>query len=72
MKNTGRKSVKGGTTSAPMLVKASTAKATTSGVKPPPTREEISRRSFEIFLERGREHGHDLEHWVQAERDLGA
>jgi Protein of unknown function (DUF2934) len=71
MKNTGRKSVKGGTTSAPMLVKAATAKASTNEVTRPPTRDDVARRSFEIFLERGGVHGHDVEHWVQAERDLG-
>jgi hypothetical protein len=38
----------------------------------PPTSEEIARRSYEIFLERGSEHGHALEHWIQAEHDLGA
>lgn len=37
-----------------------------------PTHEEIARRSYEIFLEQGAIHGHDLEHWVQAERELSA
>ena len=35
------------------------------------TREEkIRRRAYEIYLERGGEPGHDLEHWLQAEREL--
>jgi hypothetical protein len=72
MKNTGRKSVKGSTTSAPMLVKATATKASGTAARQPPTMEEIARRSYQIFLERGGEHGHDLEHWVQAEHDLGA
>jgi hypothetical protein len=77
MKNTGRKTVKGRATSAPLLAKASTTK-TASAIGPgmmaahPPTSDDIARRSYEIFLERGSEHGHALEHWIQAERDLGA
>ena len=31
---------------------------------------DIARRAFEIFCERGSEHGHDVEHWLQAEREL--
>ena len=33
---------------------------------------EIAARAFEMFLERGAVHGHDLEHWLEAERDLRA
>ena len=37
------------------------------------TREEkIRRRAYEIYLERGGDPGHDLEHWLQAERELTA
>jgi len=37
------------------------------------TREEkIRRRAYELYLERGGEPGHDLEHWLQAERELTA
>ena len=37
------------------------------------TREEkIRRRAYEIYLERGGEPGHDLEDWLQAERELTA
>jgi hypothetical protein len=32
--------------------------------------ERIRRRAFEIYLERGGEPGHDLEDWLQAEREL--
>jgi hypothetical protein len=35
-----------------------------------PTRAEIGRRAYEIFLERGSVHGHDLDDWFQAENDL--
>ena len=37
------------------------------------TREEkIRRRAYKLYLERGGEPGHDLEHWLQAERELTA
>jgi hypothetical protein len=32
--------------------------------------QEIRRRAYEIHLERGAEPGHDLEDWLQAEREL--
>jgi hypothetical protein len=32
--------------------------------------EEIERRAFRIFKERGAEPGHDLEHWLRAEQEL--
>ncbi|MBC8134227.1 MAG: DUF2934 domain-containing protein [Deltaproteobacteria bacterium] len=37
-----------------------------------PTQDEIAKRSYEIFLERGAEHGHDEEHWLQAEQELSS
>jgi len=33
---------------------------------------EISRRAYELHLERGGEQGHDLEDWLRAERELRA
>jgi hypothetical protein len=35
-----------------------------------PTSEEIRQRAFEIYIERGRIHGSDLDDWMQAEREL--
>ena len=35
-----------------------------------PTSEEIRQRAFEIYIERGRIHGCDLDDWMQAEREL--
>jgi hypothetical protein len=32
--------------------------------------ERIARRAYEIYCERGCEHGHDTEDWDQAEREL--
>ena len=38
---------------------------------PDSTREDkIRRRAHEIYLERGREPGYDVEDWFQAEREL--
>ena len=31
---------------------------------------EIAGRAFEIFCERGCQHGHDVDDWLQAEREL--
>jgi hypothetical protein len=83
MKNTGRKTVKGGSTSAPMVAKssghgspASAPSAQTSTLSraagsAPPTQEQIATRSFEIYLARGGQPGHDVDDWFQAVRELG-
>ena len=71
MKTTGRKTVKGEKTSAPKAVKAGTGKTnSSSAAKPAPTYEEIAKRSYEIFLERGGEHGRADEDWARAEAEL--
>jgi DUF2934 family protein len=35
-----------------------------------PSREEIARRAHELYLQRGGEHGKDVEDWVRAETEL--
>jgi len=71
MKTTGRKTVKGEKTSAPKAVKAGTGKtSSSSAAKAAPTYEEIAKRSYEIFLERGSEHGHAEEGWARPASDL--
>jgi hypothetical protein len=35
-----------------------------------PTREDIARRAYQLFEDRGGEHGHDWDDWLQAEREL--
>jgi len=74
MKTTGRKTVKGEKTSAPKAVKAGAGNTTmsASAAKSLPSREEIAKRAFELYLARGGEHGHDAEDWAQAESELGA
>jgi hypothetical protein len=32
---------------------------------------EIERRAYELYLERGGEDGHDIDDWIQAEREVG-
>ena len=34
------------------------------------SREEIARRAHELYVERGRQDGRDLEDWVRAEKEL--
>jgi hypothetical protein len=34
--------------------------------------QDIARRAYEIFVEQGFQHGHDLEHWLAAEQELRA
>jgi outer membrane protein TolC len=34
------------------------------------TDRDIARRAYELYEKRGREHAHDLDDWLQAERDL--
>jgi hypothetical protein len=31
---------------------------------------EIARRAYDLYLARGREDGHDVEDWLEAEREL--
>ncbi len=37
---------------------------------PWPSPDDVARRAFELFCEQGCRHGHDLEHWFQAEGEL--
>jgi hypothetical protein len=36
-----------------------------------PSEEAIRKRAFELWQARGGEHGHELDDWAQAERELG-
>jgi Protein of unknown function (DUF2934) len=35
-----------------------------------PTNNQVERRAYELFMERGGEHGHAIEDWVAAEKEL--
>lgn len=37
-----------------------------------PSDGEVARRAYELFLARGAEHGHALQDWLEAERQLTA
>lgn len=56
------------TTTAP---KVSRARKTDTVQVQAPTYEQIAARAYERFAERGFQHGHDVEDWLGAERDLG-
>lgn len=43
-----------------------------TGSSSTPTHEQITRRAYEIFIERGQPEGHDLDHWLEAEAQLRA
>ncbi|MEA2698633.1 MAG: hypothetical protein QOI66_2904 [Myxococcales bacterium] len=57
-----------------MAVKASSLPGMKSGAstKRSPTFEEIAARSYQLYLARGREEGHEVEDWLAAEAQLGA
>lgn len=47
-------------------VESPTAVPIASGV----TEDNIARRAFELYCDRGREDGHDVDDWLNAEREL--
>ena len=36
----------------------------------PAAQGDVARRAYRLYLTRGAEHGHDLDDWLQAEREL--
>ena len=72
MKITGRKTTKSEKTTAPKTSKARKSAAAPSEPKRTPTHEEIAVRSYELYLARGSEPGHESEDWLQAERELSS
>jgi hypothetical protein len=78
MKSTGRKTVKGTKVSAPLSAKAKSTTATAATVTATvtaasrPTHEQISKRAFELYLERGSVEGHHEEDWLIAEAELSS
>jgi hypothetical protein len=70
MKSTGRKTIKGTKISAPLSAKAKATTATSSASTP--THEQISKRAYELYLERGSVEGHHDEDWLLAEAELSS
>ena len=60
------KSPKTGKSPAKRTAKARPADALT----PAPTHDDIANRAYELFLQRGAQHGQDFEDWLTAEREL--
>ena len=52
--------------SMPSVVEYPTALAIASSV----SESDIARRAFELYCDRGREDGHDVDDWLNAEREL--
>jgi hypothetical protein len=44
--------------------------ATLAGATRPVSEERIRVRAYELYLQRGGDHGHDWEDWFRAEREL--
>jgi hypothetical protein len=70
MKLTGRKTVKGGKTSAPMVKAASTNGRAAAASNHEPTHEDIAARAYELYLARGSMDGYSEEDWLLAEAEL--
>jgi hypothetical protein len=43
-----------------------------AAMEAPPSNDSIAQRAYELFVERGGDHGRDVEDWLRAERDLSA
>jgi len=56
------------TATGPRLLRRTTRATTRPPV--PLSHEDIAQRAYELFLHEGCAHGHDLEHWLEAERQL--
>lgn len=55
----------------PHNVKADTTQAAIpEGIMPDDLREQIAKRAYELYLERGCRQGCDVEDWVDAEREM--
>ena len=48
------------------------AKSNRAGTGTPPGQDEIARRAYELFLQRGSVPGHETDDWLQAEAELSA
>ena len=66
MNTSGRKTVKA-KESAAKSVKAVSGKGASA---PAPTSAEIAKRSYELYLARGAQPGHEVEDWLAAEAEL--
>jgi len=70
MNSTGRKTVKGTNVSAPLSAKATSKKSATATAATEPSYDQIAKRAYELYLERGSVEGHHEEDWLLAEAEL--
>jgi len=70
MKMIGRKTVKGGKTSAPLVKAAPSGKKAAAASNHEPTHEAIAARAYELYLARGSIDGYSEEDWLVAEAEL--
>ncbi|HYL12001.1 MAG TPA: DUF2934 domain-containing protein [Terriglobales bacterium] len=54
------------------MAKEPTTTQTANVVTDPNLEQEIRRRAYALYEERGREDGHDIEDWLRAEAEIGA
>jgi len=64
------KTAKSKGTEDPPNIESSSEESESSGLKAPPTDEEIGQRAYEIYEARGGADGQALDDWIQAEREL--
>ena len=57
-------------TSANTLAAAADTSSRDARIGREPTHDEIARRAYQLFEERGADHGHDWDDWLRAEREL--
>jgi hypothetical protein len=59
---------------APRAVKGRTALVkrmpAAAGEPPAPDRDQIARLAYQLFLAEGSRHGRDIDHWLEAEREI--
>jgi hypothetical protein len=61
---------KGNGTTGPHATATQVAETGETSVRNAARDEEIRRRAYEIYLQRGEQPGHELDDWLQAEREL--
>lgn len=59
------------TSKTPKIVRAPRRKTVMVESRDQPRHDAIALRAYELFIQRGGEHGRDWEDWLSAERDLG-
>ncbi len=62
--------MKGENVSAPKAVKATSSKAAAVDSQAAPTHDEIAKRSYELYLQRGAVDGYAGQDWARAEAEL--